>query len=703
MPWMKDDITRLIEVEAQLQNVDPRLALAVAEQESRFDPAARSPKGATGIFQLMPGTARDLKVNPANVAENIEGGIRYLSQMSQRYGGDTALTLAAYKAGPGTVDAYKGTVPPFKETRGYVSRILRKLGPSSAEAATPQPAGRSRLEEIEAELARRDATQPPPPASQTPPPVQASRDASQGPPASRLSLGDPAEAATEPEARATIEQMRARQLAPLAVGGGTGAAPHPVTDPIALLAIGGRPQAPSTNPDPQARVREELAAWEQQAGRPWREGDPRLPSEKRLGAPDEAPLEEGMTKPSTMIPLLMPGAGAHAGIRLVPEAWRWVGRIGGEAATQTAAELGGRVLETGKTPDWKEIAATTAWNLAPQAIEEGTRATFRTILRSGQGARTILSDVAAQESKGLGRRVFHPQDEQVLSKMFEDVKASGVKLDIDPVTDLFTSLTPAQRQVLLRDVKAISSPLAGALQRTGQPGAFRLTGWDIGDLQTLRSALIKRSQSIRAPERVDLMSEMRMAVDDAIERGMAVGSTAAGGHPETLQAAQAGWRRLRQSDDLQALVTKHTNYNPNTAYQDFNLAAFTKSLDGTNPLGRKVAASFGDAERRALQQELTELKKRYPFVKVPNTVMNFGGRAGLPYAGYQLLQGNVGGAAVAASSAVVALALQSPKAMSYFRSAIVNGKGRLSSNDLAAIVNAVRQVSDVEEPTATGQ
>ena len=133
-----------------------------------------------------------------------------------------------------------------------------------------------------------------------------------------------------------------------------------------------------------------------------------------------------------------------------------------------------------------------------------------------------------------------------------------------------------------------------------------------------------------------------MAVDDAIANGMAVGSKAAGGNPETLKAAQAGWRRLKQSDDLQALVTKHTNFSPNLKYQDLNLAALQKSLTGTNPLGRKVAESLGDTEKAALQQELTTLAKRYPFVKIPSTVLNITGGAGLPAAGYQLLQGNVG-------------------------------------------------------------
>ena len=696
MPWNRETIRRLVEVEAQLQGVDPRLALAVAERESGFKPDLTSKAGAYGVMQLMPNTAKQLGVDPTDVSQNVAGGIRYFKQQLDAHAGDTRLALAAYNAGPGAVQRWKG-VPPFKETQGYVSWILNKLGPARAEAATPAPAGRSRLEEIEAELARRDA-QPPAGATTTPAP-SAQPGASQGP------LTPSPAVATPAEASATVAQMRQRQTPALAR--------FLALPSIAQLTPAEREQVQAEfqalPPDQQEQVIQQevpqdltQAMEKPQASYPRSEGATPRPGEKRLGAPDEAPLEEGITKPSTMLPLVggmaAPGLGAKAGMRLVPEAWRWLGRIGGETAVQAGTELGGRMMETGQAPSFKDIATTTAWTLAPQAGEELLRAVPRAILRSGQGARTILSDVAAQESKGLGRRVFHPQDEQVLSKMFEDVKASGVKLDIDPVTDLLTSLKPEQRQVLLRDVKTISSPLAAALQRTGQPGAPRVTGWDIGDLQTLRSDLIKRGQAVRTPERQDLIHEMRMAVDDAIENGMAVGSTAAGGNPETLKAAQAGWRRLKQSDDLQALVTKHTNYSPNLQYQDLNLAALKKSLEGTNPLGRKVAGSLGEAERTALQQELATLAKRYPFVKVPNTVMNIGGRGGLPAAGYLAITGNLSGAAVAASSAVVALALQSPKAMEIFRSAIVNGKGRLSSNDIAAMVNAVRQMSDVEAP-----
>jgi len=120
--YSKASIKKKIVREANKQGLCPYLALSVAKQESNFNKNARSPVGAIGLFQLMPATAKDLRVNPYNMNQNICGGIKYLKQMKNKFG-STRLALAAYNAGPGAVQKYGG-VPPYRETRDYVRRIM---------------------------------------------------------------------------------------------------------------------------------------------------------------------------------------------------------------------------------------------------------------------------------------------------------------------------------------------------------------------------------------------------------------------------------------------------------------------------------------------------------------------------------------------------------------------------------------------------
>jgi soluble lytic murein transglycosylase-like protein len=105
--------------------VDPALVEAVVRAESGFDPFAVSHRGAQGLMQLMPKTARSVGVkNSFSAQENLRGGVTYLRQMLDLFEGDTRLALAAYNAGPSTVLEYRD-VPPYKETRGYVERVFR--------------------------------------------------------------------------------------------------------------------------------------------------------------------------------------------------------------------------------------------------------------------------------------------------------------------------------------------------------------------------------------------------------------------------------------------------------------------------------------------------------------------------------------------------------------------------------------------------
>ncbi len=112
------------------------LVEAVAWQESRLRGGIVSRAGAIGEMQLMPATARALGVDPWDTRDNFRGGAAYLGGLMRRYDGDLIRALAAYNAGPGAVDRYRG-VPPFRETQAYVAAIMNRLGARAIEGAAP--------------------------------------------------------------------------------------------------------------------------------------------------------------------------------------------------------------------------------------------------------------------------------------------------------------------------------------------------------------------------------------------------------------------------------------------------------------------------------------------------------------------------------------------------------------------------------------
>src|SRR5215213_93890 len=135
---------QLIRTNANRFGIDPYLVFLIIEKESRFHAHAVSPKGAMGLMQLMPGTARRLGVRkPFDAAENIRGGTQYMRELMDMFGGKVDLVLASYNAGEGAVLKYGRNVPPYRETRDYVKTIGKRYGLTGrqpgAQTDVPEP------------------------------------------------------------------------------------------------------------------------------------------------------------------------------------------------------------------------------------------------------------------------------------------------------------------------------------------------------------------------------------------------------------------------------------------------------------------------------------------------------------------------------------------------------------------------------------
>jgi hypothetical protein len=156
----RDNYDDLIVEHARAQNLRPDLVRAVVQVESGYNPTAVSSKGALGLMQLMPATARQLGVRaPFDPDENIRGGTTYLRQLIERFDGNEELALAAYNAGPMAVDRYGNKVPPYRETRDYVRKVRTQT--SVGTAAPPRKVYYKTVEVIDGRQVVRYSDTPP--------------------------------------------------------------------------------------------------------------------------------------------------------------------------------------------------------------------------------------------------------------------------------------------------------------------------------------------------------------------------------------------------------------------------------------------------------------------------------------------------------------------------------------------------------------
>ena len=140
VPGLTRGYDALILEHARLNDVRPDLVRAVVQVESAYNRYARSSKGAAGLMQLMPATMQQFGVSdPYDPVENIRAGVAYLRQLLDRYNDNEELALAAYNAGPSAVDKHGQSVPPFAETKQYVSKVTTRAGTATTTAPAPPP------------------------------------------------------------------------------------------------------------------------------------------------------------------------------------------------------------------------------------------------------------------------------------------------------------------------------------------------------------------------------------------------------------------------------------------------------------------------------------------------------------------------------------------------------------------------------------
>jgi soluble lytic murein transglycosylase-like protein len=135
------DIHAIIHAAAKKHNISAALVKGIVAAESNFNPDAVSPKGAVGLMQLLPSTAQELGVDPTIPEQNVDAGTRYLGLLLKRYSryrDGLRRAIAAYNAGPGVVDRFRG-VPPYRETRNYLTRVLAYMGQYQKEGDRKAP------------------------------------------------------------------------------------------------------------------------------------------------------------------------------------------------------------------------------------------------------------------------------------------------------------------------------------------------------------------------------------------------------------------------------------------------------------------------------------------------------------------------------------------------------------------------------------
>jgi hypothetical protein len=358
----------------------------------------------------------------------------------------------------------------------------------------------------------------------------------------------------------------------------------------------------------------------------------------------------------------------------------------------------GRALELavqGKPVTAKEVGVEAGVSLLPEAAESAVRGAGRALLRSTPGGKLIRFDEAARRARGLGETVFQPPERAVVEKQFAMVRASGLKVDVGDIGQHVTALPAGKYDELASEVAGIDRRLKTGGRFTQLLEGVRKGmhgGYDIGELQTLRSELRKRRDQLEPPEARQLLQDLQDAVDDAIDTGLARGRVARGQTPELLQEARRNYARLRASEDMAQMVENTITSTPDLAMASFNMRQFYDNLrKGNTKLAEQINRSLDQTPgaRARFDKELDDISGLFKTIEMPLTDVGGFRRSAI-----------IGGIGQMLSTIML-----TDTGRRLFREAVVQGRGQVSLNALAVITNAVdRELGIVRaDPEAPAQ
>lgn len=400
---------------------------------------------------------------------------------------------------------------------------------------------------------------------------------------------------------------------------------------------------------------------------------------QRQAAPSEeiSPPLFGEAVGAAMTPGMLPAVGETAG-SMVPGVARPFTAAGGAMA--------GRALENiiQGQPTTTGVGMEGLLSLVPEAAETAVRTVGRNVLRGTKVGQQMRFSEAARLAREVPGQTFDPPQREAVGRLFDMVRQSGVRLDISNVRGHISGLRQGKFDDLFSEVQRIDRNLksggrfSNVVQNLRTQQGARVTGFDIGELQTLRSELRKRRLQLEPPEAKQLLRDLQDEVDDAIDFGLARGRVPAGQTPAILKEARVQYARLRSAEELGDMVERSITSTPDLSDVRFNLRQIADNLRrNTSKQSQAVnrALDLTPGARQRFQSQIDEISKQFQAIEL--SLADVSGTKRL--------------FAIAGLNDMIGSILSTETGRRMFQRSVLEGRGRLSANAIAVILSAVRR------------